>query len=187
MSAVELARSYDYPYRGDRSSVDLARQNGNLDQLIAQLASLIDTADTNLKVGAIEALSHIEEAKKQEVVKAFMRVLNNDVYRDYQWGGTYTDEEDIRSPASEAAKALGSWKVEEAVDLLAENVLNPKINPLARYEAIKALGNIGTKNALLYLEPLRNSDEVFSWGIYSKTEIPVKILIGDILDKFRQP
>ncbi len=168
-TAREIALAFDWPYNPEGYlAINRNRKGGALQTLIDELLKLVKSGDTNEQVGATEALGIIPEARTPEVTTTLIQNLPDCAARNYEYGGHYDDEDDMRTPGQVAAEILGNWRIREAVPALCQIISNQLIWPWNRIAAIEALGKIGDPAAIERLKPLLTSTETRRWGVYSE-------------------
>lgn len=188
--ATRLASAFDWG--GDPQAavqiVEDARRRSEIGRLIMELLELVTTGDTNAKVGGIEALGIIDEAKGDAAtLELLIGELSDATFRDYSYGGYYSDEDDMRSPGQVAARVLGRWKIREAIPALISQLSSDLIGHNGVC-CIDALIEMKANSGIPVLERLRTSNEVVRWGVYSKDrEVNVGELANEAICKILEP
>lgn len=177
---------YGSQFSDAQTAIAAARSEGWLEELIAELAALLELPCANLQVGAVHALGLIVEANRPEVWKALIAILPNGVWRSSRADYLYAEEDDMRTPGGVSAGLLGRWKVLSAVDALCE-VAEDRNRPAdLRVPMIEALWEMRAIGAEPTISRLVDDPSSTTTGVYDRTTFHVGQSARRILKLFQE-
>ena len=179
--AAAVAAWWDYmrPNHPGEHVIEQARQDGSLDELIAELVSITANFHPNYAVGAIFALGSITEAKRPEVWNAFIAVLPNGAPR-HALDETYAEQDDMRSPGMAAAQVLARWNVREAIPALTQTAVNKNLAVEVRVAALEALKDMRAVEALPAIHGITEDRSSTTTGVYTMERLEVAKRAADV-------